>query len=294
MKVLITGKNGQLGYELLQSIPSDVEVVAFGSNELDIKDAVQVALVIAREKPDVVINAAAYTAVDKAESEVGLVHQVNQYGCQYLANACADVKAKLIHISTDFVFNGKHFKPYLPSDETDPVSVYGKSKLAGELEVQAILPNDHIIIRTSWVYSEHGNNFVKTMLRLMQEKEELGVVSDQIGTPTWAAGLAQVIWTLVINASKIDGKLFHWSDAGVASWYDFAVSIQKVALKQGILAKAIPLKPISSSAYPTPAARPHFSVMDKQPTESYLGAQSVHWESQLEAMLSSYQRIINE
>jgi len=286
MKVLITGRNGQLGYELKQTLPQGIEAVFFDSSSLDITNEVQVQQVLNKEQPQVVINGAAYTAVDKAESEQGAAYAVNQQGCEYLARACNEANAKLIHVSTDFVFDGNSCKPYHPEDKTNPISVYGKSKLAGEKAIQSILPNDSVIIRTAWVYSTHGNNFVKTMLRLMQEREQLGVVCDQVGTPTYAQGLANVIWQFIQQPEKINGKLFHWSDAGVISWYDFAVAIQSIAKSIGLLDRVISIKAIPASMYPTPAARPSFSVLDKSDIESSLAIEAKHWHAQLTEMLN--------
>lgn len=283
MKVLITGKNGQLGWELCHRAPqAGVEVFAFGSSELDITQSGDVAQVFSCVKPDVVINCAAYTAVDKAESDQENVYLVNETGAVNIANACKDIGARLLHVSTDFVFDGTKHCPYTITDTPNPLGVYGASKLAGELGIQNVLP-EAVIVRTAWVYSTHGNNFVKTMLRLMQEKPQLGIVSDQIGTPTYAAGLAQWLWA-VVGQGDIKG-MYHWTDAGVASWYDFAVAIQELALEKGLLKQAIPILPIYAQQYPTPAKRPAFSVIDKTSAENDTGLHTVHWRKQLASML---------
>lgn len=287
IKVLVTGKNGQLGNELQKTsegFPS-IKALFTDADSLDICDEYAVNEALAELQPDIVINAAAYTAVDKAEDEVESCYQVNEVGPKYLANACHKVGAKLVQVSTDFVFDGAKNTPYCVDDIANPLSIYGKSKLAGEEAVKKILPNSHAIIRTAWVYSEHGNNFVKTMLRLMREKEQLSVVNDQIGTPTWANGLAKIIWTLCVNNQKISGKTYHWTDAGVASWYDFAVAIQEKAIALGILAKKIPINGIPATDYPTPAKRPPFSVLDKSSVEKGLGEEITHWQTQLRRML---------
>lgn len=285
MKVLITGKNGQLGWELCNRVPeSAIEVFAFDSAELDITDAKKVAEIFASIQPDVVINCAAYTAVDKAESDKAAAFLVNEDGAKNMANACKKFGARLLHISTDFVFDGTKCSPYIATDKPNPLGVYGASKLAGELAVQSLLP-EAIIVRTAWVYSSHGNNFVKTMLRLMQEKPQLGIVSDQIGTPTYAAGLADWLWA-VVNKPDIKG-IYHWTDAGVASWYDFAIAIQALALEKGLLHKEIPVLPIYAAQYPTPAKRPAFSVIDKTAAEQDSGVQTVHWRKQLSKMLDN-------
>jgi dTDP-4-dehydrorhamnose reductase len=304
MKVLITGKNGQLGSELQNSCPADIEVEFFDSQSLDITDIAKVNEVLIAFSPDVVINTAAYTAVDKAESDQAAAYAVNETGAANLANVCKAINAKLIHISTDFVFDGTKTTPYIASDTTNPLGVYGASKLAGEQAVNRILGSQATIVRTAWVYSQFGNNFVKTMLRLMAEKTELGIVGDQVGTPTWAAGLANMLWALVQRqggadksqgtSGKVDAEsqnikqttILHWTDAGVASWYDFAVAIQELAIDKGLLTKAIPIKPIPAASYPTPATRPAFSVIDKSEAELASGVTTTHWRKQLNAMLN--------
>jgi dTDP-4-dehydrorhamnose reductase len=294
MKVLVTGCNGQLGWELRQIADSQHEVIYLSSTDLDITNEANTFAVLSNYEPDMVINAAAYTAVDKAESDESQAYAVNDKGVQNLAQVCKKISAKLIHVSTDFVFDGTKNTPYLPTDKTNPVSVYGASKLAGEQHVRDLLANDAAIIRTAWVYSQHGNNFVKTMLRLMKEKDQLGVVYDQIGTPTWAKGLAQMVWALAEKMHKEAGSkqdaptaIYHWTDAGVASWYDFAVAIQDIAFEKGLLDKKIPVRPIPASAYPTPAKRPSYSVLDKTSAEQVSGKITQHWRAALEEMLAS-------
>lgn len=282
MKILIIGKNGQLAHELADCIPTGINALFLSSRDLDItrQDAVHTRIVA--EKPDAVINAAAYTAVDKAETEQEQAYAVNARGPQYLAEACQAMGAHLVQVSTDFVFDGTANTPYLPSSTTNPVSVYGSSKQAGEQAVQLALPTA-TIIRTSWVYSSHGNNFVKTMLRLMKEKEQLAVVADQIGAPTWAAGLARVCWQA---AQQKPAGIYHWSDAGVASWYDFAVAIQSLARCKGLLNKQIPVNAITTADYPTPAKRPSYSVLSSKQLCQALGISQIHWREQLNAMLN--------
>ncbi|QHJ10233.1 dTDP-4-dehydrorhamnose reductase [Paraglaciecola mesophila] len=283
MKVLIIGKNGQLGWELGHRAPeTGIDVFAYGSSELDITQSGEIAKVFKSIKPDVAINCAAYTAVDKAESDKENAFLVNETGAINVAYACKEIGARLLHVSTDFVFDGTKHSPYTVTDTPNPLGVYGASKLAGELGVQNALP-EAVIVRTAWVYSTHGNNFVKTMLRLMQEKPQLGIVSDQIGTPTYAAGLADWLWS-VVNQGDIKG-MYHWTDAGVASWYDFAVAIQELAIEKGLLSKAIPILPIYATQYPTPAKRPAYSVIDKTTAENDTGIQTIHWRKQLSSML---------
>lgn len=297
MKVLVTGKNGQLGSELQKACPSNVELICFGSKELDISNAEQVNKLLITHLPDIVINAAAYTAVDKAETDVDQAYAVNKQGAANLASACKHINAKLIHISTDFVFDGTNTMPYIASDATNPLGVYGASKLAGEQAINEILGSQATIVRTAWVYSVFGNNFVKTMLRLMSEKDQLGIVGDQVGTPTWAAGLANMLWALVNKASTEQNKetidtvtILNWTDAGVASWYDFAVVIQELAIEQGLLTKAIPINAIPAASYPTPAKRPAFSVLNKAQAEELSGISTVHWRAQLSKMLDELKR----
>lgn len=293
MKVLITGKNGQLGSELQKNCPANIELLCFSSNELDISNAEQVNELLITHSPDIVINAAAYTAVDKAETDSEQAYAVNQQGAANLANTCKHINAKLLHISTDFVFDGTNTMPYVATDATNPLGVYGASKLAGEQAVSDILGAQATIVRTAWVYSVFGNNFVKTMLRLMAEKDQLSIVGDQVGTPTWAAGLANMLWALVAKASseqalneKNTTTILNWTDAGVASWYDFAVAIQELAIEQSILSKAIPISAIPAASYPTPAKRPAFSVLNKAEAEAQSGVNTVHWRTQLKAMLA--------
>ena len=305
MKVLITGSNGQLGYELEKTAPEGLELICVDVDQLDITSAPAINAYFKQYKPDAVINAAAYTAVDKAETDRELAYAVNATGPRFLAQACADANIPMVQVSTDFVFDGTQSTPYQADDKPVPMSVYGDSKLKGEQAVQEILGNKAAIIRTAWVYSAHGNNFVKTMLRLMQEKDQLGIVADQIGTPTWARTLANGCWRAVetlkveafkaeqdhpLNLSTFQPLTLHITDAGVASWYDFAVAIQEEALAQGLLEKTIPVKPIQAKAYPTPAKRPSFSVLDKQLSYEKLEMPVQHWRDCLKAMLTELQQ----
>jgi dTDP-4-dehydrorhamnose reductase len=283
MRVLITGANGQLGQELIQSAPAGVEISAFDRDGLDISDKLAVHALLSELKPDVVINAAAYTAVDIAEQEQEIAFAVNADGPRNLAAACNELGARFIHVSTDFVFDGNHSTPYLPEDAANPLGVYGASKLEGERNVLAHYPDGSLVIRVGWLYSRFGNNFVKTILRLMAERDELGVVADQVGTPTNAAGLAQAIWQFA-DESFTTG-IYHWSDAGVASWYDFAVAIMEEGVASGKLEKAISIKPIRTSDYPTPARRPQYSVLDKTAIWTHLDLKPLHWRVALRQML---------
>jgi dTDP-4-dehydrorhamnose reductase len=283
MKVLITGKGGQLAWELERLAPETWEVISAGRSELDITNEKLVGAFIAELKPNLIINAAAYTAVDQAEKDSEIAHAVNELGVKYLAQACKKEGARLLHVSTDFIFDGSSTSPYQTDAVPNPLNVYGASKLAGDNALNELLPEASVIVRTAWVYSANGNNFVKSMLRLMQEKPQLGIIYDQVGTPTWAKGLAQWLW---IIASKPEVKgTYHWTDAGVASWYDFAIAIQELGLEKGLLQQAIPVLPIPSTAYPTPAKRPTFSVIDKSSAELVSDFNTTHWRKQLSSMM---------
>ena len=282
-KVLITGGNGQLGYELQRTNPDGYSCLATDVADLDITDANAVNAYIEENQPDIVINAAAYTAVDKAEEEQELAIAINTTGAANLAQACKDNGIRLMQVSTDFVFDGKACSPYPVDAPTEPDGYYGLTKRDGDLRVQEILGDDAFIIRTSWLYSANGNNFVKTMLKLMKERESLGIIADQIGTPTWANSLAQAIWKAI--EKNITG-IHHWSDAGVASWYDFAYAIMEEGVALGLLDKEIEINPITTADYPTPASRPSYSVMDKTSTWQALGFKSEHWRVALRQMMA--------
>ncbi|MCL2914155.1 dTDP-4-dehydrorhamnose reductase [Shewanella corallii] len=291
MKILITGSKGQLGYELQRSCPTGLEAIYTDSAELDITDRDAVFSTIAELKPDVVINAAAYTAVDKAETDKEICYAVNAHAVGHLATTCRQHGVRLVHVSTDFIFNGEKQSPYQPEDTPAPLSVYGDSKLKGEQQLLEALAVDHkagyAIVRTSWVYSRHGNNFVKTMLRLMNERDQLGIVGDQIGTPTWAHNLAWVCWQLALQ-SEVNG-LFHYSDSSEQtqgiSWYDFASAIQSIGFEQGLMCETIPLGAITTADYPTPAKRPTYSVMDTCRIQKALGFTAPHWRDSLKKMM---------
>ena len=287
-RILITGAAGQLGRELQRTAPADLEVIALTRESLDITSAEQVRALFATTFPDLVINAAAYTAVDRAESEPEKAMAVNCDAAANLARACAESGARMIHVSTDFVFDGSASSPYAPEAATSPLGEYGRSKLAGELAVTAALP-DALLMRTAWVYSTFGGNFVKTMLRLMAEREELSVVADQVGTPTWARGLAQALWQAVELPDLVGTH--HWTDAGVCSWYDFAVAIAEEAMELGLLEAMPTIHPIPGSAYPTPARRPAYSVLDKDSTWRALATEGLHWRVQLRRMLQELKEL---
>lgn len=281
MQVLVTGANGQLGHELARTVPPGVDARFLDRAALDLA-APDVESRVRALAPRLILNAAAYTAVDRAESEPDVAFRVNGAGTGALARAAARLGARLVHVSTDFVFDGVSASPYLPGQTPAPLGAYGASKLEGERQLRAALPGA-IILRTAWVYSAHGANFVKTMLRLMGSRDRLGVVADQVGTPTWAKGLAQAVWELGLGTHA--GLTLHWTDLGVASWYDFAVAIQEEALERGLLSRAVPIDPIRTEDYPTPARRPAYSVLDKTDTLALLVAPRQHWRAALRQML---------
>lgn len=280
MKILITGANGQLGNELRLTAPEDYEIRGVDIDDLDLTDAAAVTAFIAAEAPDVVINAAAYTAVDKAEDDEAAAYAVNRDAVANLANAIREGHSRLLHVSTDYVFDGHGHSPYKPDDATNPLGVYGKTKLAGEQRAREILPDRSVIVRTAWLYSPHGNNFLKTMLRLMGERDSLGVVADQIGSPTSATTLAKALWSFAAKP-ELTG-VYHWTDAGVASWYDFAMAIREGGTVIGLLPEtAANVKPVTTADYPTKAVRPAYSVLDKSSAWQDAELEPTHWRDEL-------------
>jgi dTDP-4-dehydrorhamnose reductase len=279
----VTGAQGQLGSALLASIPPALEVRGVSHGELDITNSEQVAATLAEFRPQVVINAAAYTAVDKAEAEPSRAMLVNATGPAYLARAALASGARLIHISTDFVFDGRSSRPYLPDDPPAPLGAYGRSKLAGESEVLRTLPQCSVILRTAWLYGTSGHNFARTILRLLGERERVDVVCDQVGTPTAAHSLAGVTWQFALRADL--AGVFSWTDAGVASWYDFAVAIEEESRAAGLLRRSSRVQPIATAQYPTPAKRPAYSVLDNRKTAQALDLIPVHWRVQLRTVI---------
>jgi len=282
VRVLVLGGGGQVASAVVTAAPAQHQVVAKTRAELDICDEHAVARALADTGAEWVVNAAAYTAVDLAEDQPAQAMAVNDTAVGVLAAATAKAGRRLLHLSTDFVFDGKSNRAYLPTDQTNPLSVYGVSKLGGERQILKA-SGAGIVLRTAWVYAAAGRNFVLTMLRLMREKEQVSVVCDQIGTPTWAAGIAAAIWGLVEAGAP--GGVYHWTDLGVASWYDFAVAIQDEALASGLLSRAVPIVPISSAAYPTRARRPAFSVLDTASTRALIKGPARHWRHNLRTML---------
>jgi dTDP-4-dehydrorhamnose reductase len=278
--VLVLG-GGQIAKAVGAAAPAQHEVAIRTHAELDIVDETALARAFAQVRADWIVNAAAYTAVDLAEDQPARAIAVNDTAVASIDRAAAREGSRLLHVSTDFVFDGESKRAYLPTDRTNPLSVYGSSKLGGERHVVA--GGAGIVLRTSWVYAASGRNFVLTMLRLMKEKDQINVVYDQIGVPTWATSAAAAIWGL-INVQAAPG-IYHWTDLGVASWYDFAVAIQDEALARGLLSRAIPILPIHSSEYPSRARRPAFSVLDSALTRSLITPPARHWRHNLRMML---------
>ena len=283
MKIIVIGRSGQLAWELARLTNDKHQIICLGRDDIDLKCQSNIVATLTKYKAEAVINAAAYTAVDLAESDRDTAYALNENAVGILALACAELSLHLTQVSTDFVFAGNQSTPYLPDDLVNPMGIYGASKAAGEQLLLKLLPDDSCIIRTSWVYSIHGNNFVKTMLRLMAEKSELGIISDQVGSPTSAKSLAKACLYAALNQVK---GIHHWTDSGVASWYDFAIAIQELALERNILSTSITINPISTSQYPTPAKRPSYSVLDKSSlVEHFSGIPNRHWRVELNEML---------
>jgi dTDP-4-dehydrorhamnose reductase len=294
MRILVTGKNGQLGrsiYKIVNTANGDNlspnEFIFVGREELDLNSESSIINYFDNhDKFDIVINSAAYTAVDQAEEEQELANQVNHLAVKQLAEIVKEQKARLIHISTDYVFNGESDKLYIETSETNPINVYGKTKLAGERTLQEIMPTNAIIIRTSWVYSEYGNNFVKTMLRLGKERDEINVVSDQIGSPTYATDLAGVILEIIKNKEfkEVGQKtqVYHYSNAGKVSWYDFAKEIFKIA------EVSCKVNPITTQQYPTPAQRPKNTLMNKAKIAKTFSVGISDWKESLKTCIKKY------
>ncbi|MCL9804096.1 dTDP-4-dehydrorhamnose reductase [Flavobacterium amniphilum] len=279
MVVLVTGASGQLGQSLqyIQSKYPEIEFIFATSKDLDITNEEKVSWFFETNAIDFCINAAAYTAVDKAESEFEKAHLVNVIGPENLAKACQNSGATLIHISTDFVFDGTSSVPYLETDQTNPIGVYGQTKLDGEKKVTENCEK-YYIIRTSWVYSQFGSNFMKTMLRLAQDRDTLNVVSDQIGTPTNAVDLAEAILSIIEHPNSTDGQnsgIYNFSNEGICSWFGFAKEIFRINTIN------ITVNPIPTEAYPTPAKRPSYSVLDKSKIKAIFDINIKPWQESL-------------
>jgi len=285
MKVLVTGASGQVGKELLRLAPPGVDLRPLARQQLDISDARAVRAQVAAFEPAVIINAAAYTAVDKAESEPDLSRAINTEGPRHLAAAALAIPGcRLLHISTDYSFDGRSAHAYKPEDATNPLSVYGRTKRDGERAVLEVLGDRAVVLRTAWVYAAEGRNFLLTMLRLMRERGAVRVVADQRGTPTAADSIAHALWSIAQRPQV--RHILHWTDAGEATWYDFAVAIAEEGLAAGLLSKPPQVTPISTAEYPTPATRPANSVLDSRKSIALLGITPTHWRDSLRATLA--------
>jgi dTDP-4-dehydrorhamnose reductase len=298
MRILVTGKNGQLGGSIHKLVNTDTKIdnnqqhsndfIFVGREELDLSSESNISHYFDNnDKFDIIINCAAYTQVDKAEQEVELANQINHLAVKQLASIANEQQAKLIHVSTDYVFDGESDKPYTEINKTNPINVYGKTKLAGEKAMQAVMPMNAIIIRTSWVYSEYGNNFVKTMLRLGKERNELSVVSDQIGSPTYATDLANAILEIKKNKGFREEdqatQIYHYSNEGGISWYEFAKEIFKIAKID------CKVNPITTQQYPTPAKRPRHTLMNKDKISETFSMNIPYWKDNLKQCLTALQ-----
>ncbi len=284
--ILVTGANGQLGSELRRFVQgqSKDDFTFIDRQSLDLSSQTAIEEYFDGKQFDIIINCAAYTAVDKAESEEDLAFAINHKAVEALAHIAKAKKMALIHISTDYVFDGSNFKPYVENDPTNPQSVYGASKLAGEEALLSINPADTIIIRTSWVYSTFGNNFVKTMLRLGRERDELGVIFDQVGTPTYAGDLAKSILEIIPQLDNKNVEIYHYSNEGVCSWYDFAKTIFELS---GI---SCSVRPIETKEYPTPATRPHYSLLNKSKIKNSYTITIPYWRDSLTEALNMMEK----
>ncbi|MEC8441657.1 MAG: dTDP-4-dehydrorhamnose reductase [Cyanobacteriota bacterium] len=289
MKVLLTGAAGQLGRSLIAQQPAGIELIATSRQDLDLASADACRAAVRHHQPDWVLNAGAYTAVDKAESEAELAYAVNAGAPAAFACALQEQGGRLLQLSTDFVFNGQQGTPYRPEQQRDPLGVYGASKAAGEEAVQASFGDGSqgMILRTSWVIGPVGKNFALTMLRLHRERDQLGIVADQVGCPTSTLNLAQACWQAIQLSS--DGielpPVMHWSDAGAASWYDVAVAVGRIGAELGLVDRPADVHPITTADYPTPATRPGYSLLDCTTSRNALQLQAEHWLDALKKIL---------
>jgi len=285
--VLVMGAGGQLGKTLLEKAPPGVAARGVTHAELDVADEKALSALIEKIRPSAVINAAGFTQVDAAEEKHAEAQRANAEGPRVLATVCARANAHLVHVSTDYVFDGEQNRPYRPTDMTAPLSVYGASKRDGELHVTRILGDRACIVRTSWVYSATGRNFITSMLGRLKSGTKLRVVSDQIGAPTATFSLAEVLWRF---ARTPLGGIYHWSDAGVASWYDLTVALAEEAWELGLIPADYHVESISTEEYPTPAKRPRYSLLDRRATEAALSMSAAHWRVNLRTTLRAIAR----
>jgi len=287
-KVLLLGALGQLGREIASRVPQSIDFKALTKAELDITSESDINRAITSSAPDTVINTAAYTRVDKAESEPELAFAVNERGIEFLSSCCGP-EIRILHLSTDYVFSSFQKSPYAPDALTEPVSVYGRSKLAGEQVLLKNRPKTSVVLRTSWLYGPETRNFLTAMLKLMKTRDKLNVVNDQFGSPTSVETLADIIWKLALDSGA--NGLFHWSDRGVITWYDFAIEIQQQALELNLLTSRIPINPIPTEGYPTTATRPRYSALDSTTTEAITGMKTRPWKEQLARVLKKIKQL---
>ena len=293
MKILLTGGSGQLGQEILKSKPKAVEIINPTRNQLDLSDYKSCIKIAIDYKPDWIINCAAFTQVDDAEKNATLSQQINSYAPAAFAEVVNKINTNLLHISTDFVFDGNQNFPYEESQKRNPLSQYGSSKALGEELIAKNINNleKATILRTSWVISPRGRNFVLTMLKLHSEKDTINVVSDQIGSPTRANDLAKVCWKIIeLKKKEKLPHILHWSDSGVASWYDIAVAVGDIAMDLKIIDKKASVNPISTSEYPTPAKRPRYSILNTSKTSKLLRLKPNYWRENLRSILIEYKQ----
>jgi dTDP-4-dehydrorhamnose reductase len=287
LKVLVTGAAGQVGRALLASAPPAIEVVGHGRDRLDIASADAIDAALDESRFDAVINAAAYTAVDRAESEPDAAYAANATAVALLAARCDARRIRLIHISTDYVFDGTASRPYRTDDPTNPISIYGASKRQGELAIMERSALDALIVRSSWIYHSSGHNFVRTMLRLFLERGGADVVDDQFGTPTSAFSLARMLWQTCARPRR---GVVHFTDEGVASWYQFAVACAEEGRAEGLVREGVTVRPIPSSRFPTAARRPMYSVLDKGSVYNDFGVAPTPWRDALREVLKEIAR----
>ena len=294
MKVLLTGGSGQVGQEIIKSKPEEIKIINPSRKSLDLSDYIACKKFVKDHKPDWIINCGAYTQVDKAEENIQLSQKINGYALGAFVEASNETNTNLLHISTDFVFDGNQNFPYKENQTRNPISQYGSSKALGEELIEKKINNIEkaTILRTSWVISPLGKNFILTMLRLHTEKETIKVVSDQIGCPTSARELAKVCWRIIeLKKKKKLPFILHWSDAGVASWFDIAVAVGELAKELDIIKKEAIVFPINTSEYPTSAQRPKYSLLDTKNTSNVLDISPIHWRKNLRNILSEYKNL---
>ena len=284
MKAVATGATGQLGRALLSCVPDGVDCTALTRERFDLEQPGSLPGVLDELRPEVIINAAAWTAVDAAEDEPERAMQANGEAPGVMARWCEQNSARLIHVSTDFVFDGEAGRPYAPDSPARPLGMYGRSKWEGECRVREALGDAALIVRTAWVYGAGGRNFVRTMLRLMNTRDEINVVADQVGSPTHTRSLARALWQAVARPEA--GGVLHWTDAGVASWFDLAMAVYEEGRALGLIGRKVTVGPLRTQDYPTPAKRPPYSVLDTTATPKVLAIAPRHWRVELREMLA--------